>query len=82
MEFHQFQLILKDIQGINKILLSQYKIKDVNYTTTCSGTVKGSYCQDYNLLMVPQTQLSPTVKTCMENMYIYIIPHEEIDPAS
>lgn len=73
-------MIIKDIQGINKIIVSQYKIKDVNYTTTCTGTLKGSYCQDYNLQMLPFTQLNITIRNCMEDIYIYVVPPEAVDP--
>jgi hypothetical protein len=52
----------------------------VNYTTTCTGTVKGSYCQDYNLLMLPFNQLNITIRNCMEDLYIYLVPPETIDP--
>lgn len=32
--------------------------------------------------MVPQVQLNPTIRTCMENLYIYIIPPESMDADS
>jgi hypothetical protein len=38
--------------------------------------VKGSYCQEYNLQLLPFQVLNQTIKNCMEDLYIYLVPAE------
>jgi hypothetical protein len=50
----------------------------VNQTSTCAqqAAVKGSYCQEYNLQLLPFQVLNQTIKNCMEDLYIYLVPAE------
>jgi hypothetical protein len=70
------------MQQINGLIVSQYKIRDVNATTNCSAALPGSQCQYYNTQLLPFSLLNQTVRSCYQNYYIYVIPAETIDPAN
>lgn len=46
---------------------------------TCSAALKGTYCQEFNLQDIPLMSLNQTIKNCMENVYIYVIPNNMTD---
>ncbi|CDW78062.1 UNKNOWN [Stylonychia lemnae] len=72
--FHQYYSEFSEIQNINKIIISSYKQKESD--TSCNSAPKNSYCQEYNLQQVPFVTLNQTIKNCMEDAYLYIIPNE------
>ena len=66
----------KDMQNINKIILSQLKLKDID--PSCANFSKSIYCQEYNLQTIPFISLNQTIKTCTQELYLYVFPSDSI----
>jgi hypothetical protein len=62
------------MENVNKIIVSQGKLKQGN--ESCKYAPRGTYCQEYNLQALPITQTSQVVKSCMEDLQVYIYPGE------
>lgn len=43
---------------------------------------KSNYCQEFNLQAVPFMTLNQTIKNCMEDAFVYVLPNSEINENS
>ena len=73
-------MLVTQLQGLSRLVISQNKLNFTN--PTCATLPKTAYCQDYNLTVIPITNLNITVKNCMENFYVYAFPPANIDPTN